>query len=60
MEEIYKNYSLLNQLDVPRETFFDFETLISLISEKNKDLNILFFSNNKSPSSTKSVHNFTR
>ena len=41
MEEIYKNYSLLNQLDVPRETFFDFETLISLISEKNRDLNII-------------------
>jgi 16S rRNA (guanine527-N7)-methyltransferase len=41
MEEILKNYSLLNQLYVSRETCLDFEQFISMIVEKNKEINII-------------------
>ena len=41
MEEILKKYSLLNQLNVSRETYLDFEVFISLIIKKNKEINII-------------------
>ena len=40
-QEILKSYSKLNDLNVSRETFLDFESYISLILEKNKKLNII-------------------
>ncbi|MDC0436202.1 class I SAM-dependent methyltransferase [Candidatus Pelagibacter sp.] len=41
MEEILQKYSLLNHLNVSRETCLDFEKFISMIVEKNKDINII-------------------
>ena len=41
MEEILKKYSLLNQLNVSRETCEDFEEFISMIEQKNKEINII-------------------
>ena len=41
MDEIYKKYSLVNYLNVPRETFSDFEKLILMIMEKNKNINLI-------------------
>ena len=41
MEEIIKKYSLLNSLNVSRETFLDFERFISMIIEKNQEINII-------------------
>ena len=41
MEEILKKYSLLNHLNVSRETCEDFETFISMIIEKNSKINII-------------------
>ena len=41
MEEILEKYSLLNQLNVSRETYLDFEKFISMIIEKNKEINII-------------------
>ena len=41
MDEILKKYSLLSQLDVPRETFLDFEKFISMVIEKNNEINII-------------------
>jgi len=41
MEDIFKKYSLLDDLNVPRETFLDFERFISLIIEKNEIINII-------------------
>ena len=40
-ETIYKKYSLLEPLNVSRETFEDFERFISLIVEKNKEINMI-------------------
>jgi 16S rRNA (guanine527-N7)-methyltransferase len=40
-QEILNSYSKLNQLNVSRETFLDFENYISMILEKNKELNII-------------------
>ena len=40
-EEIYKKYSLLEQLNVSRETCLDFEKFISMIIEKNQEINII-------------------
>ncbi len=40
-QEIINSYSRLNDLNVPRETFLDFENYISMILEKNKKLNII-------------------
>jgi 16S rRNA (guanine527-N7)-methyltransferase len=41
MEDTLKKYSLLNQLNVSRETFLDFEIFISIILEKNKEINLI-------------------
>ena len=40
-QEILNSYSRLNDLNVSRETFLDFENYISLILEKNKKNNII-------------------
>ena len=40
-QEILNSYTRLNDLNVPRETFLDFENYISLILEKNKKINII-------------------
>jgi len=40
-QEILNYYSKLNHLNVPRETFLDFENYISMILEKNKKINII-------------------
>ena len=40
-QEILNSYSILNSLNVSRETFFDFEISISMIKEKNKEINII-------------------
>ena len=41
MEDIFNNYSPLNAINVSRETFADFETFISMVMDKNKDINII-------------------
>ena len=41
MDEHLKKYSLLNQSNVSRETCHDFEKFISMIIEKNKEINII-------------------
>ena len=40
-QEILKSYSKLNDLNVSRETFLDFENYVSMIIEKNKKINII-------------------
>jgi len=40
-EEIIKKYSLLKKFNVSRETYFDFESLISMIIKKNQEINII-------------------
>ena len=40
-QEILNSYSKLNDLNVSRETFLDFEKYISMIIEKNKKINII-------------------
>ena len=40
-QEILNYYSRLNDLNVSRETFLDFENYISMILEKNKKINII-------------------
>ena len=40
-QEILNSYSKLNDINVSRETFIDFEKYISLILEKNKKINII-------------------
>jgi 16S rRNA (guanine527-N7)-methyltransferase len=40
-QEILNSYSKLNDLNVSRETFLDFESYISMILEKNKKINII-------------------
>jgi len=40
-EEILNPYSRLNSLNVSRETYIDFEILISMIIEKNKEINLI-------------------
>ena len=40
-QEIQNSYSRLNDLNVSRETFLDFENYISMIIEKNKKINII-------------------
>ena len=46
-QEIIDSYNRLNSLDVPRETFLDFEIFISMIIEKNKEINIISHENAK-------------
>ena len=41
MEEILKKYSLLKYQNVSRETFIDFESYVSMLQEKNKEINII-------------------
>jgi 16S rRNA (guanine527-N7)-methyltransferase len=41
MDEILQKYSQLNELNVSRETYMDFEVLVSMILEKNKEINII-------------------
>ena len=48
MDEILQKYSLLNQLKVSRETCLDFEIFISMVVEKNKEINIVSKENCKS------------
>ena len=40
-KEILKKYSLLDQLNVSRETYLDFENYLSMIIKKNKEINII-------------------
>ena len=40
-QEILNCYSRLNDLNVSRETFLDFENYVSMILEKNKKINII-------------------
>ena len=40
-QEILNSYTKLNHLNVPRETFLDFEKDISLILQKNQKINII-------------------
>jgi len=49
--EILNSYSRLNDLNVSRETFLDFENYISMILEKNKKINII----SKKTSSKKTI-----
>ena len=41
MNQILQKYSLLKKLNVSRETCLDFEEYISMIIEKNKEINII-------------------
>ena len=41
MDEILNKYSLLKYLNVSRETCLDFEKFISMIVERNKEINII-------------------
>ena len=41
MDENFKKYSILDKFNVSRETCIDFERFISLILEKNKEINII-------------------
>ena len=40
-QEILNSYSRLNSLNVSRETYLDFELFISMVIEKNKEINII-------------------
>ena len=40
-QEILDSYNRLNSLNVSRETYLDFEIFISMIIEKNKEINII-------------------
>ena len=46
-QEILNSYSKLNSLNVSRETYLDFELFISMIIEKNKEINIISHENAK-------------
>ena len=41
MDENFKKYSILDRFNVSRETCIDFERFISLILEKNQEINII-------------------
>ena len=47
MDENFKKYSILAKFNVSRETCIDFERFISLIIEKNKEINIISRKNDK-------------
>ena len=40
-QEIYKKYSVLDNLNVSRETYLDFENLVSMILKKSNEINII-------------------
>ena len=46
-EEILNSYSRLSSLNVSRETYLDFELFISMLIEKNKEINIISKKNEK-------------
>ena len=41
MEDNFNNYSLLNKINVSRETYLDFESYISMLLDKNQHINII-------------------
>ena len=41
MEEIFKKYPLLKNKDVSRETLIDFEVFMSMLKQKNEEINII-------------------
>ena len=41
MEEILKKYSLLQDQNVSRETFIDFERFIAMLKERNEEINMI-------------------
>jgi len=41
MDEIFKKYSLLKDLNVPRETLMEFELFISMLQQENREINII-------------------
>ena len=41
MEEIFKKYQLLKDQNVPRETFIDFEKFVSMLQQRNEEINII-------------------
>ena len=41
MEEILKKYPLLKDQNVPRETFIEFESFISMLQKENEEINII-------------------
>ena len=41
MEEIFKNYSLLKNQNVSRETLIEFDLFISMLQEENEKINII-------------------
>tara|TARA_Y100000741_G_C18185809_1_gene531315 strand:- start:184 stop:822 length:639 start_codon:yes stop_codon:yes gene_type:complete len=41
MEDIIKLYSSLNYLNVSRETYLDFEDFISMVKDKNQEINVI-------------------
>ena len=41
MEEIFKNYPLLKNQNVPRETLIEFDLFMSMLQEENEKINII-------------------
>ena len=41
MEEIFKKYPLLKDQIVPRETLIEFELFISMLQQRNDEINII-------------------
>ena len=41
MEEFFKKYPLLKDQNVPRETFMDFESFITMLQKANEEINII-------------------
>lgn len=41
MEEIFKNYPLLKNQNVPRETLIEFDLFIAMLQEENEKINII-------------------
>ena len=41
MEEIFKKYLLLKDQNVPRETFIEFEIFVSMLQQRNEEINII-------------------
>ena len=41
MDEISKKYSLLKDYNVPRETLLEFEKFVEMLTEINKNINII-------------------
>ena len=41
MEEIFKKYPLLKDQNVPRETLVEFELFVSMLQQRNDEINII-------------------